>query len=181
MHTHAHTQETGPYKAGHGIPLLTRLPSHLTPFPTQSILGNSKPGLGNKMEMLSSDQPLYTSLLFSFLFFPSIPGGCHGSPPPIPTPNHNQPMVRFLSFRLLRRSVAHPQETNRDLHKARLSKCMYQNCPARSPPLGRLTAMGERLSAAVEKAKARLQTNWPPQLETAGEFTVQVAPQHTPL
>lgn len=42
-------------------------------------------------------------------------------------------MIRFLSFRLLRRSAAHPQETGSDLHKAQVSKCMDQNHPVISP------------------------------------------------
>lgn len=75
--------------------------------------------------------------------------------------------------------MAHSQEAGWDLHKTQVSECVYQGGPVSSPSR-RLTGMGERLLAILEKAKARFQTNRPARLETVGEFAVQVAPRHTP-
>lgn len=77
--------------------------------------------------MISSDPPLGSSPPSQ----PPFPKAV--TTPLIPTPSDNQSMIRFLSFRLLRRSVAHPQETGSDLHKAQVSKCMDQNHPMISP------------------------------------------------
>lgn len=75
--------------------------------------------------------------------------------------------------------MAHPQEAGWDLHETRVSKYTHQDYSVSSPSR-RLTGMGERLPATLERAKATFQTNRPDRLETAGKFAVQVAPQHTP-